>query len=167
MLTRKYAPKSLAEVLDHEKVKARLKAWIEAWLRGKRQRPLLLYGPPGIGKTSMAYALARDYNMDILELSASQYRDAKTLSLLKSLSLRGTLTGRPRLVLIDDLDAITKEDRGAISALAKILREAEVPILITANDAWDKKLAPIRGEVEMIEMKRLPTTPSLSRMKRR
>jgi len=158
MLTVKYAPRSLKDVLNHEKVKALLKEWIEAWLRGEKRKPILLYGPPGIGKTSMAYALARDYGLEILELSASQYRDAKTLSLLRNLSFRGTLSGRPRLVLIDDLDAITKEDRGAITTLARILREASVPIIITANDAWDKKLAPIRGEVEMVEMKRIPTT---------
>ena len=40
---------------------------------------ILMEGPPGVGKTSIVYALANDLNMDVLETNASDVRTKKTL----------------------------------------------------------------------------------------
>ncbi len=157
MLVSKYRPKKMHDVLGNEEVKETLVKWLLKWLKGEKQKPILLWGPAGTGKTSVAHALAKEYELQLVELNASEMRDKASIErIVNGAMLSSQLFGKGKIIFIDDADAMaTKEDRGGITALASILKNVNAPVLLTAGNYWDRKIAPLRTEVHALEMKRI------------
>lgn len=59
-------PRSLNDYIGQEKVKENLRVFIEATkARGEALDHLLFYGPPGLGKTTLAYIISQELNVNI------------------------------------------------------------------------------------------------------
>ena len=59
-------PKNLQEYIGQNKVKESMKVYIEAAKkRGKSLDHVLLYGPPGLGKTTLSNIIATEMNANI------------------------------------------------------------------------------------------------------
>jgi len=78
--TQKYRPETLDQILGNDKAVAELRAWANSWEQGNpSKKGVVLVGEAGVGKTSGAHALARDFNWGIIELTASEPRNAETI----------------------------------------------------------------------------------------
>lgn len=154
--TEKYRPKRLSDIVGQSKAIEVITKWIADVRAGKKVKPLLLHGPPGTGKTSTAYAIARELDMDVLEINASDLRNRERLSrLLESLGAASLLSGKPRLLLFDEIDALPGEARTIASIVKEVLKKSPVPIILTANDPYEQGMAEFRGLATMVRFNRL------------
>ena len=164
--TLKYKPKTLSEVIGNEKAKEKILQWIKEWSHGvPEKRALLIYGPPGVGKTVAIEALANDLNMELVQSNASDYRTAEAIQRFAGRSSQyGTLFGRRRLILFDEIDGITgSADRGGLREITKVIREARTPIILIANDPYDPRFSTLRKFCELVEFKK-PTMTQIIRL---
>ncbi|MEM2123185.1 MAG: replication factor C large subunit, partial [Candidatus Bathyarchaeia archaeon] len=165
----KYRPVSLSEVAGNSEAKKALLSWLKDLQAGKAtKKAALLYGPPGTGKTVTVEAAARDLNLDLVEVNASDKRTGELLEKIAGrAATQGDLFGRGRIILLDEIDGINlQEDKGAVPILLKILNEAENPIVFTANDPWDPTIRPLREASLLIEFKRLGLRDSIPFLRR-
>lgn len=150
--TEKYRPKQLSDVVGNEEQIAEVKKWAHEFERNKVQKPILLHGPPGVGKTASARALANEFKWTLIETNASDLRDPANLKKLLGVQGRGLFNDR-RVFLLDEIDGAF--DRGEVPELMNVLKNATQPIILTANDIWDKHLANVRPLCKAIELKKV------------
>lgn len=156
-LYQKHAPKNLAGFAGNPSTVDEVKKWALLIENGKRQKPLLVHGPPGIGKTALAYALAGEMGWEIIELNASDTRNKGAIErTMGAASSSAGLFSARKLILIDEVDGIHgNQDRGGVSAISKVLKESNQPVMLIANDAWDKRLSPLRSVCTFVEMRKV------------
>lgn len=153
----KHAPKNSSEFAGNADSVAAARTWALDWQRGKPGKPLLLYGPPGVGKTALALALAQEMGWELLEMNASDVRNRDGIErVLLAASVSQGLFATRKLVFIDEVDGLSgTADRGGPGAIVEVLRQSTNPVILAANDVWVQQLSSIRLSCRMIELKRL------------
>lgn len=128
--------------------------------KGIKRKPLLLYGHSGTGKSMAAQALANETGWHIVEMNASDYRDKESIdSLLSAASQSRTIFGGRNVILLDEIDELAPRfDRGASSAITQLINQSKAPIILIANDRWDRSISFLRNTTEPVEFKRLSTS---------
>lgn len=158
MWTTKYKPNKLSGFVGNGQVVKQVIAWANEWNAGEKQKPLLLHGNPGIGKTLLAHILTSEMEWDIFELNASDFRTKDTIQQkVAPAALNSSFSGNLRLILMDEIDGLQGNvDSGGMAAIAKIVRESKNPIIFTANDIYAKQsLATIRTLCTLVPMKKV------------
>ena len=149
----KYRAKKYDEILGQEKAIEEIKKFLKEF---PKKRALVLHGPAGVGKTSLALAIAKESNLEILELNASDLRNKLSLEeRLKPASIQQSLFKKGKILLMDEVDGVTGTDRGGIPELVKIIEETKYPLIMTCNDVWQTKLSPVRSKSKLVELKPL------------
>jgi len=152
----KYQPKLVEDVVGHGSVVDKVRTWIGKWKKGEPQKPLLMHGQAGVGKTSLVEALVTEYNLELLEMNASDTRTSKAVNRIAGFaSSSATFSKKMRLILFDEVDGLYLQDRGGSASINKILQNSICPIILTANDAWSKKLTTIRKHCDLIEVRKV------------
>jgi len=166
----KYRPKSLTEVVGNAAAVAEMRAWAESWEHGHpAKKAVILAGKPGTGKTSAALALGNDMHWQVIEMNASDSRNADAVHKVATRSaisqtflsdgtfVRSTEGGR-KLIILDEADNLFGvEDRGGIGAIVETIQESAHPIILVANDLYEltRRSSSLKRLTKTIKFQRL------------
>jgi len=147
VLAERYRPLSLDLIVGQEHVVKALKSLIEI---PEKVPHFLFSGPPGCGKTSMAYAWASEVKYSVVEYNAS---DERGIGTIRDKVKRLAFTSGKRIILLDEADQLTPE---AQHALRRILERCgkEVKFIFTCNEDW-KIIDPIKSRCAIFYFKKL------------
>ncbi len=152
----KYRPKTVRDVVGQTKATEDLLNYIKSFDRQKK-KAIMLYGPPGCGKTSMVYAIAEELGHELIEVNASDRRNKnEVLETLGPASMQMSLFGGSKLILVDEIDGLSgSQDRGGTTALIDVIKKTKFPIILTTNDPWSQKLKTLRNYCVMVQLRKL------------
>lgn len=167
----KYRPRAFTDLLTFDSEHLKVLQWATAWKRrifgeekvvpeSKRSRVLhndsllddksilLLHGPPGLGKTTLAHLMAKVGGFNPIEINASDERSGeavinKVKAALGANSIAGMLRNEsvPNLIIIDEIDGAAtinngSSERSLITLLVKLANSAKKSTSL-AEDADD------------------------------
>ncbi len=155
-LSEKYRPATFEEFLGNRDAVDMVRKWALEWARGKRQKPLIITGPCGSGKTTLAMLGAKAHGWDMNFSTPSETRNADGLERTIGFSTTSaTLFGKPRLVIFEDVDLTFRQDREGVRKMAELAAQSANPVIFTATDFWEQKIASLRYACTRVELRRL------------
>ena len=163
--TETYRPHSLSELRGNNKARDALRKWADTW--DDHREAVIIYGSPGVGKTSAAHALANDMGWETVELNASDQRTADVIERFAGrAAMNATLSGSAsgggaagadtasrQLVILDEADNIHGNyDRGGKAAITDLVKNSGQPIVLIANEFYEMSRG-LRNACQEIEFR--------------
>jgi hypothetical protein len=129
---------------------------IENWLQRPSHAAVLLYGEPGVGKTTLAHRCLRQKNLKIIEFNASHTRSGTSfrkiiLPLLKEGGIVNMLETGKRGgigIILDEIDGLSQGEKGGLKELLDFLRswkpsQENTPLVLISNTLDSRNLIQI------------------------
>jgi hypothetical protein len=125
------------------------------WFKNRTTPAVFLVGPPGVGKTTLAYRVMEQMNMRVSEFNASHTRSGACFrKIILPLLQRGGVihmmeTGSTQKgglgVILDEIDGLSSGEKGGLQSLLAYLREWKpsnpgVPVIFISNTIQQRML---------------------------
>jgi len=152
----KYRPKFFSDIKGQEQAIEKIKSFLKNANSPKGKKAAILHGPPGTGKTTIAHVTAKELGAELFELNASDLRNRDSLKeILRPATEQQSLTKKGKIILVDEVDGISGVDRGGLLELLELIEVTGHPMILTANDIWDKKFSTLRRKADLIPLKEM------------
>jgi len=183
----KYRPKKLEDIVGNDTNLKIIHQWFKDFQEKKpnTKRALLLGGPPGLGKTSLAHVILEEYGYQVKEYNASDVRSKKlvqsNLDQLINISCVDKMVSsdyNPIGIVMDEVDGMSSGDKGGMAELIQFINpnrgkrsvkkeDRELadkrwipPIICICNNRHDKKILNLKKDcIEIVFSK--PTNKDL------
>lgn len=155
--TEKYRPRKFIDLIGNEKVNASILKWLNEWnyavkvgklvnnnhynkdaifndpLRRPRKKVLLIHGPPGIGKTTIAQCVCRQLGYEMQEINSSDERSGQSVrDRIRNVLKMRSLSGKDVCLLLDEIDGANGSENGFVRSLVGMLNKD-----VRATDEWN------------------------------
>ncbi|KAJ7744945.1 P-loop containing nucleoside triphosphate hydrolase protein [Mycena maculata] len=156
----RYRPRQFTDLMGNERVARETMTWVKQWdwcvfgkTKGKkrprdddenfdaadeyhrpREKLLLLSGPPGLGKTTLAHVVARQAGYEVMEINASDARSGSVIDdRIRPALESGCAVGstKPVLLIIDEIDGATGAGESSNTFIHKLIQ-------LTYDKPWKK-----------------------------
>ena len=129
-LQKKYIPNSWDEIYGQDEIVETLRKY-----KNISELPHLLFiGSPGVGKTACAYVLAKELNVPLVELNAS---DERGINVIRDKIKTLLFTSGARIILQDEADNLTTDAQAALRRpMEQALQRTNNRLILTVNRSW-------------------------------
>ncbi len=155
MLVESLRPKKISALVGNENPRLELVKWLRSWKVGSK--PVLLEGPPGVGKSTSVYAVAAEFGYSVIEYNASDVRTKKKLAevigpILENSSVFGATD--KFLLFLDEIDGLSgRQDFAGMDYILQFIEEASIPVAMASNSEDDPKLRKIQQKSKVLHFK--------------
>lgn len=146
----KFRPKTVDECI----LPSATKAMVKGLIAGGEVPHMIFSGTAGVGKTTLAYAIANDLGCDVMYINASMERGIDMLrtrvqSFASTLSLEGD--DKTKIVIMDEADGLTGDAQAAMKGFLEQFSN-NCRFIFTANHK-NKIIEPIQSRCVVVDFK--------------
>jgi len=149
----RFKPTKIGDIIGNSAQINNIIKWLNMW-NSQSEKALLIYGPSGIGKNSSIDVIVNELKYNKIEINASYKRDVNVFEYLSSVIKSSNdffNNNNKRILIIDEIDCMTTNDKGGIIKLKELIKNTNIPIICIANDLNKPKLTPIKSVCKKIE----------------